>query len=430
MEFNLNLSTTVMDIVNYFRGNSDNSLGEMQQGMFGDIVEGLFGDSDESEDIDYNLILNLLNNLKIFNAQEDLQNINQACAEQVYNELDKVEDLSDAYNSINETQINVEGVDYKANTNLLSDEELEILSNLKNNFENEYIMLNNKTRKIELSDKEIEVLKKLDNLVSNKANNIVLKNENNVISKNKVEENSRLFQTNKLDNINLDKSENKSIYNPAYSEKFSQLENNNTTDKLNLIRDDELNKDFDKDLDTLESILNEDKDNNFILNNNQLPNKDINSINANSRQEVATIRQEYIGEDIIKTVKYLKSSGKEEMTIKISPRELGDMTIKLINNHDKASLAITISKADVFNLVNDNQGEIAKHLKDLNINIKEISIDIKGDTQNNFSSNLSQEFHKNNNGSKQRNKKIISSMNESTEDIEEVDIEDNVNILV
>ncbi|MPM57151.1 hypothetical protein SDC9_103972 [bioreactor metagenome] len=84
----------------------------------------------------------------------------------------------------------------------------------------------------------------------------------------------------------------------------------------------------------------------------------------------------------------------------------------------------------MFDLVKDNQGEIAKHLKDLNINVKEISVEMKGNTQNNFSSNLNQEFERNNKGSQQGRKKNISSADEPIEDIEEVEIEDNVNILI
>lgn len=381
MEFNLSLSTTVADIINYLQGNSDNILGKTEQGIFDKVLEGLFEDSDKSKDIDYNLILNLLNNLKLFNTQEDLKNMDK-----VYTELDNVEGLNSVSNNINEINLNMEENDFNINTNSLSSEELKILNNLKNNLKNEYITLNNETRKIELSDKEIEVLKKLDSAISN--------NKDNTISNSKIEENNELFQRNKLDNVELEKNE-----------KFSQLETSNTTDKLNSMRNNELDKESDKELDTLESILNGDNDNNFILNNNQLANKDMNSINTTSRQEITTIRQEYIGEDIIKTVKYLKSSGQEEITIKISPRELGDMTIKLVNNQEEASVAIVISKADVFDLVKDNQGEIAKHLKDLNINVKEISVEMKGNTQNNFSSNLNQEFERNNKGSQQGRKK-------------------------
>lgn len=406
MEFKLSLSTTAADIINYLQGDSDNILGKTEQGIFNKVLDGLFEDSDKSEDIDYNLILNLLNNLKLFNTPEDLKNMNKA-----YTELDDVEGLNSVPNDTNEINLNMEAGDFKVNTNSLSSEELKILNNLKNNLKNEYITLNNETRKIELSDKEIEVLKKLDSAISN--------NKDNTISNSKIEENNELFQTNKLDNVELEKNE-----------KFSQLETSNTTDKLNSMRNKELDKESDKELDTLESILNGDNDNNFILNNNQLANKDLNSINTTSRQEITTIRQEYIGEDIINTVKYLKSSGQEEITIKISPRELGDMTIKLVNNQEEASVAIVISKADVFDLVKDNQGEIAKHLKDLNINVKEISVEMKGNTQNNFSSNLNQEFERNNKGSQQGRKKNISSADEPIEDIEEVEIEDNVNILI
>lgn len=409
MEFNLSLSTNVADIINYFRGNSENVLGETEQGIFDNVLEGIFEDSDKSEDIDYNLILNLLNNLKLFNNQENLQHMDK-----VHINLDKVESSDNVCSNKNETELNIISSGNESDMNLLSSEEFEILKNLKNNFENKFEIINNETIGINLSDKEIEVLKKLDNIMSN----------------NKIGNDNEIPEIKKLDTVEIENSENRINDKIVNNEKFSQLETNNATDKLNLIRNNELDEKIDKELNTLENILNGDNDNNFILNNNPLINKDTNLINIASRQEIPTIRQEYIGEDIIKMVKYLKSSGQEEITIKISPRELGDMTIKLINNHEEASVAIVISKSDVFNLVNENQNEIAKHLKDLNINVKDISVEMKGNTQNSFSSNLNQEFERNNKGSQQSRKKNISLVDEPIEDMEEVVIEENVNILI
>ncbi|WP_343347660.1 flagellar hook-length control protein FliK [Terrisporobacter petrolearius] len=410
MEFNLSLSTTVADIIKYFQGNGENISGETEQGIFDNVLEGIFEDGDKSEDIDYNLILNLLNNLKLFNNEESLQH-----ADKVSINLDKMESSDNICSNVNETEPNIISNSNQINTSLLSSQELEVLKDLNSKFE----IVNNETIGIELNDKEIEVLKKIENIMPN----------------NKIENDSEIPQINKLSDVKVENSENSINRNNdkiVNSEKFSQLETSNTTDKLNLIRNNELDeeKDKDKELNTLENILNGDNDNNFILNHNQVINKDSNSINVTSRQEVPIIRQEYIGEDIIKTVKYLKASGQEEITIKISPRELGDMTIKLINNHEEASVAIVISKSDVFNLINENQSEIAKHLKDLNINVKEITVEMKGNTQNSFSSNLNQEFERNNQRNQQGRKKNISFVDEPTEEIEEVTMEDNVNILI
>ena len=408
MEFNLSLSASVADIISYFQGNINNISGELDEGIFDNILDKSFCDSDESEDIDYNLILNLLNNLKLFNNQENFKDMDK-----VDTELNQIESLTDVYNNANEIDLNIEKNDYEVEKNLLSSEEIEILNKLKSSFENESEVLSNKITEIELSDEQIEVLKKFDN----------------IISKTEIEKPDDLFKINKIDNVKFDDDKNIFKSNLVDSEKFSQLENSNTIDKLNLIRNDDLDE-SDKDLNTLESILNEESDNKFILGNNQIVNKDMNSINNTSMQEIPTIRQEYIGEDIIKTVKYLKSSGEEEITIKISPKELGDMTIKLTNNSDESNIVITISKSDVFDLVNDNQNEITKHLKDLNINVKEISIEMKDNTQNNFSSNLSQEFERNSKGNNQKNKKNIRSIDDDIDDVEEIYVEENINILI
>ena len=162
MEFNLSLSTNVADVINYFQGNSENVLGETEQETFNNVLEGIFEDSDKSEDIDYNLILNLLNNLKLFNNQENLQHMDK-----VHINLDKVESSDNVCSNKNEIELDIISNGNDSDMNLLSSEEFEILKSLKNNFENKFEIINNETIGIKLSDKEIEVLKKLDNIMSN-----------------------------------------------------------------------------------------------------------------------------------------------------------------------------------------------------------------------------------------------------------------------
>ena len=215
---------------------------------------------------------------------------------------------------------------------------------------------------------------------------------------------------------------------------YKQLEISSLSNKSNVLQNTVSSANLkDKDLDTLESILDINDGNNFTFQNNNLNavNTQTSQDNVSSEAPVTTIRQEFIGEDVIKTVKYLKSNGLEEIKIKISPRELGDMTIKLIKNHEETKVLITISKEDVFDMINKKIGDITKHLNDLNINVKEVSVDIKNDNKNFFSDNLSQEFNKKNQQNKKKRTKYEDTEIETIEEIKENNrVEENIDILI
>ena len=107
------------------------------------------------------------------------------------------------------------------------------------------------------------------------------------------------------------------------------------------------------------------------------------------------------------------------------------MTIKLIKNHEETKVLITISKDDVFDMVNKKIGDITKHLNDLNINVKEVSVDIKSDNKNFFSDNLSQQFDKKNQQNKKKRTKYEDTEIENIEEIKENNrVEENIDILI
>lgn len=394
MEFNSSLSINITDFITCFKGNSNNIANGFKEILFDDVLDKSICDDDELNDIDYNLILNLLNSIELPN-----NSIVEGCnLKRIYAETNKV-----SY-SIEESKIlsNEDIGNKEIEVNNQSSKEVKIIdSNI----------IKNDTKKIELSSEEIKLLKKAESIIS---------------------ENKHLFNK-EIDNeeIEINNQNNKSLKtNLANNKIFNKLENSNIINNLNLIRNDN-SQNKDKDLCTLEDIVSL-EDDNLIINSNKLIKSNINYVNKTHTKEIPIIRQDYIGDDIIKTAKYLKLNNKELITVKVSPKELGDMTIKLINTNDKSSIIITINKSETYNLVNENKNEIIKHLNDLNINLKEISIEIKNNTPDNFSSNLSQDFTQNNQGSKQKNKKNININlnNKGTDDKEGTFVEENINILI
>ena len=124
------------------------------------------------------------------------------------------------------------------------------------------------------------------------------------------------------------------------------------------------------------------------------------------------IRSEYISEDFVQTIKYLKVNNKEEINVKMNPKDLGELNIKILKSNNEEKIVITLDNEETFNLVKENVYEIKNHLNSLDINIKTVVVEMKVGNQNDFSQNLNQQFNKNNKeekktrhtGSEQNNK--------------------------
>lgn len=406
MDMNLNIS---MQIMNNFQGSANGSTSSSSKDQFEGLLNALktnvedseltLNTNDNTEDVDYTLIQQLMNLL---------QQIGQIDESGKFNLLDK------------DTDVNLDNlVDFIKNQNmdqLQSNDIDKLLESLVKSGEMKLTSPENLNEEVLNKIKEI-----LNSKSSNKGTLDNVKSNNNVLDslneENKVKNNSQNLDT-KFDKSNDQKEQNS----------YDQLDIMTLNNKSNMIKTTE----SDKDLNTLEDILGEKNNNQFMfspgVHTTSTANENTEGI---TNTPIKEIRQEFIGDDVVKTVRYLKANGLEEINIKISPRELGEMTIKLIKHAEETKVAITISKDDVFELVNKNVGDIVKHLNDLNIKVKEISVDIKNDNQKFFSDNLNQEFErKNHQNQKRRNKNLNNGIENIEDSIENRLDEDNLNILI
>ena len=214
-------------------------------------------------------------------------------------------------------------------------------------------------------------------------------------------------------------------------------ENLDTVGILNQSKIDEYksSKGTSNDLEYLENIVSAD-DNSYI--NSFVGINEFNTVYRNSTsndipQPVTEIRQEFITEDIIKSVKYMKNSDLEELNVKLNPRNLGEISIKLSKNKEHSNLLITVDDNNILDLVNKNIEDLKKHLNDTDINIKDIVINVKSENENLFSDNLNKEFNQdrrfnqnNSNKNKKNNNQIIEELHNSEHNKDD----DNLNILI
>lgn len=221
------------------------------------------------------------------------------------------------------------------------------------------------------------------------------------------------------------------------SQEDSMYENLDTVGILNQSKIDEYksSKGTSNDIDYLENIVSAD-DNSYI--NSFVGINEFNTVYRNSTsndipQPVTEIRQEFITEDIIKSVKYMKNSDLEELNVKLNPRNLGEISIKLSKNKEHSNLLITVDDNNILDLVNKNIEDIKKHLNDTDINIKDIVINVKSENENLFSDNLNKEFNQdrrfnqnNSNKNKKNNNQIIEELHNSEHNKDD----DNLNILI
>lgn len=140
------------------------------------------------------------------------------------------------------------------------------------------------------------------------------------------------------------------------------------------------------------------------------------------------VRQGYVTEDVLQAVKYLNNKGIEELNIKMNPRDLGEINIKLLKSEGESKLIIKIDNKETFNLINSNISDIENHLNNLNIKVKEVLVQIKSDNQNDFSGNLNQQFNKNNSNRQRRNQAANSQIHNREESVEAD--ESNINLLI
>ena len=373
MDFNLNISTKLSK-----RPSEKTSLNSFLSNSvdFENIISSLDLDkdntsNDNSMDI-MSLLQNLISNMKLFKEIGSTDNDIKKEIDFIINKLNN-QNLQLGLSDINEDKLSYK--DIKSEVNLLK----ETSNVLKPNHEINIKQMSKKTG--EKTTNPVE----LDNL-------------------------STLNMIEKLD----DEIKNLKSY--------EELNVSTNTNKSNVIA--MKPKKDDKDLNILENILDKNVSVFSTVSNKAFIQDSV----ANKNLPVVTIRANNMADDFIKMVKYLKNNNIEEIKVNIKPKELGDMTIKLMKDSEATKVFINVSKEDTFKMLNKNISDINKHLFDLGIKAKDVVVTMKSNSENFFSDNLSQQFGKREEPRKQKrnNHKQVSSI----EDIEEVaNSQENFNIL-
>lgn len=407
MNFNLNFS---FDLVNLALGKSNLSTKLSSKGGFEDLLASLDMDIEntnvDQKNEDCDLIASLIQNLFL-----NLNKLKEMDNSDVNPDLKKEEILK----SINDTILSIND---KSNLSLKT-LDIDKMMKLSNDEVSSYIDLNF----------NLDKFTKNDDLDLPTDGEIILPKGLNLdkLSKKAGEENTKLAENineqdeNPKDGIKKVDSEIKSL------KSYEELNVATNANKNNFVDVNQKDKSKDESLSILENIADKNASDLSIINNKTFTQET--SINKNL--PAVTIRASNIGDDFIKMVKYLKNNNIEEIKVNINPKELGDMTIKLLKDSEATKVFIHVGKEETFNMLNKNLHDINKHLADLGIKAKDIVVEMKSNDQNFFSDNLSQEFS---NREEQKNQKRNKGSNDTklnpVEDLDENKIdESNLNIL-
>lgn len=140
-----------------------------------------------------------------------------------------------------------------------------------------------------------------------------------------------------------------------------------------------------------------------------------------------TVNKQTLDMDIIKNIKFMMKDAISELKVKIYPKELGEMTIKILSEEGIMKAEIKATSKETYNLLNSNLNEIKKLLENQNIKIQDVNIGLYNEDTTFFSgedTNKNQDFK----NTQRQNVSGISSVEEE-EIIEESILDNNLNIL-
>ena len=313
-------------------------------------------DTSSSEIINYD-------GLKVIEEGNDISNKSTMLDKDLLIDIDgnnTVIDTKEALNNINDLLVKL--LD-SINSNTLS--ETDSLVNIKEELVQEFKGLINL-----LPNKTVtEIEEKLDSDISKEIFNTLLAKTKNEI--NKVEGNDDNSILNDVDTKIVSKYTSKSNENfeeDNYSDNSNSKNNiSNKEEKVLMkILEDDSNQSFSKTLNYYDKLNN--------------TNSFVEVIN-----EPVIINKDNINVDFIKNIRYMVKNSVEELQVKIYPKELGEMTIKLISEEGIMRAEIKATSKETYNLLNSNLNEIKKTLENQNIRIQEVNIGIYNEDTTFFS---------------------------------------------
>ncbi|NFG25538.1 flagellar hook-length control protein FliK [Clostridium botulinum] len=215
--------------------------------------------------------------------------------------------------------------------------------------------------------------------------------------------------------------ENKENKTSNFNTAFKNFEQNSNSQMNNQnIEEEKVPTSTSDEDDFLNKLLNNNKDDSVLNKINLLSSRnEINSNNVAVSTESVTINKATMGDDLIKNVKLMITNSMKELTVKINPKDLGQVTISLIQENGIMKANIKANSKETFELLSQNLVEMKKAIGEQNIKVADVNVELyQEDTtffkDEGFGRGLAKENQKQN------------SNNEETSEIDSIELEDDV----
>ena len=172
----------------------------------------------------------------------------------------------------------------------------------------------------------------------------------------------------------------------------------------------------------LNSLLDEKKDNSFDNKISMFSARSQAIQRQNTEVRGLTVNKATFTSDLIKDVKYMSVNNIKELTVKVNPGNLGEITIKIIQEDGLMKANLKANSKETTALLAQNLAEIKKELGEQNIKISEVNIELYNEDttffkDGNFGDALSQEQGRGERGASSRDSSTISSNIQDEEEI-------------
>lgn len=126
----------------------------------------------------------------------------------------------------------------------------------------------------------------------------------------------------------------------------------------------------------LNSLLDDNKDNSVDNKINLFASRTQNVQGQNTVVRGLTVNKATFTQDLIQDIKYMSTNNLKELTVKVNPGNLGEITIKLIQEDGLMKANLKANSKETTALLSQNLAEIKKELGDQSIKISEVNIDL------------------------------------------------------
>ncbi|ENJ9652598.1 flagellar hook-length control protein FliK [Clostridium botulinum] len=380
--------------------------------------------------------------------KEDIQKIKDKLEEQGFSkeELDSIKSLEDLKNLVEKIKDAGDLDSFVALVNsilqcLYSGENVKLPEDLGENLEKLKVLLNNLS---EGNGNKEQLLMEIKDILGEEFNKLNLTDKNS-LDEDLLETFSNKLQTqiekepnaekvsllknikNEMENILKEESNNKLYIEPKIdiSEPLVLEEETDSSNlKENTSKEDKLLKGL---LEDKEQLAGE-KINKAVNFMSHLKNStDINELSSKETLGNLVINKNTMNADIIKSIKYMELNNVKDLTVKIMPKELGEVFIKLTMEGGIMKANIGATTKEAYNLLNSNMQLIEDKLQNSGIKVQELSLNIYNEDTTFFKQG--NEKGENSNPSKSNDKADLSSMDEIQEEENISTIDGNVNIL-